>query len=66
MTSFAITGNPNNAELGDVSWEPIKTSELPLNVLNISNDEVKMIALPEYERIKIWDEIFKEEKIEMF
>lgn len=57
VTSFAISGNPNSFE-SEVSWQPL-TSTNPLTCLNISNDSMSVIPLPEQERMTVWEEIFR-------
>lgn len=61
FTSFASSGDPNNCELSE-TWDPV---EFPLKCLNISADESKMIDFPESERLKIWDEIFEKENVDL-
>jgi cholinesterase len=64
-TNFAANGSPNDAwEISD--WEPVVTTKPPLVCLNISEKKIEMIALPESDRLMIWDTLFKDAKIEMF
>lgn len=65
-TSFAITGNPNNAVISDVSWEPVTSVELPLNCLNISEKKLEMIPLPETERLIVWDSVYNDEGVALY
>ncbi|XP_017052988.1 esterase B1-like isoform X2 [Drosophila ficusphila] len=60
-TAFAATSNPNCPEIGHVDWKPSR-KENPKPVLNISND-VTIVDLPEYEKLKIWDSIYKTEQL---
>ncbi|KAH8250292.1 hypothetical protein KR026_010217, partial [Drosophila bipectinata] len=60
-TAFAASSNPNCPEIGEVIWKP-STKENPKLVLNIS-DEVKVIDLPEYEKLQVWDGIYKPEQL---
>ncbi|KAH8264566.1 hypothetical protein KR038_010230, partial [Drosophila bunnanda] len=60
-TAFAATSNPNCPEIGQVNWKP-STKENPRAVLNISN-EVKVIDLPEYDKLQVWDSIYKPEQL---
>ncbi|KAH8369271.1 hypothetical protein KR009_006103, partial [Drosophila setifemur] len=60
-TAFAASSNPNCPEISEVDWKP-STKEDPNRVLNI-NDEVKIIDLPEYEKLKIWDDIYKPDQL---
>lgn len=65
-TSFAITGNPNNSVIEDVTWEPVTSLELPLNCLNISEKGLEMITLPVSERLLVWDSVYKDEGVALF
>uniref|UniRef100_A0A6P4EAG0 carboxylesterase n=1 Tax=Drosophila rhopaloa TaxID=1041015 RepID=A0A6P4EAG0_DRORH len=60
-TAFAATSNPNCPEIGHLEWNP-STKDNPKSVLNISND-VKIIDLPEYEKLQIWDGIYKPDQL---
>lgn len=64
VTSFIITGNPNSFE-NDITWEPV-TATSPVKCLNIANDSTEMISLPEFERLKVWDEILNDAKIPLY
>lgn len=63
FTTFAATGDPNNLAITE-KWEDVKSKEL--SCLNINQDEIKMIPLPEGERLKKWNEIFERENIELY
>lgn len=65
FTTFASNGDPNNHEI-QAQWSQIESQELPFKCLNINQHEIKMIPLPEAERLKTWNEIFAREKIETF
>ncbi|KAL7728245.1 hypothetical protein ACLKA6_007351 [Drosophila palustris] len=56
-TAFATNSNPNCAEIGHLKWEP-STKDQTQRVLNISN-EVKIIELPEHEKLLVWDSLYK-------
>ncbi|XP_037947549.1 esterase B1-like [Teleopsis dalmanni] len=63
-TQFAATGNPNNKDIPGmeaVTWEPLKIGEEVYKCLNIS-DELKMIDLPEMEKMKIWESLYDKQK----
>ncbi|EDW81348.2 uncharacterized protein Dwil_GK11073 [Drosophila willistoni] len=60
-TSFATTSNPNCQEISEVNWLP-STKEQAQLVLNISSD-VKIIDLPEREKLKVWDIMYKPESL---
>lgn len=59
-TSFAANGDPNN-ELMDCKWEPIQHPE-PFKCLNIA-DDLKLIDLPETERIKHWNSMYDADQL---
>lgn len=65
-TTFAITGNPNNAEMEDVVWEPITSTQLPLSCLNISEKELEMMFLPESKRLKVWDSVYNDASVALY
>lgn len=65
-TSFAITGNPNSMEIGDVEWKPVTSMTIPFNCLNITADDNTEIPLPEYERLAVWDAIYIEQNIPLY
>jgi len=60
-TAFAATSNPNCVEIAHIDWKP-STKDNPKRVINISYD-VKMIDLPEYEKLQIWDDIYKSNQL---
>lgn len=64
ISSFIIDGKPSSTD-ENIEWEPVSPSN-PLNCLNISNDASEMMTLPEAERLKVWDEILKEENIQLY
>uniref|UniRef100_UPI003F77851D Carboxylic ester hydrolase n=1 Tax=Lucilia cuprina TaxID=7375 RepID=UPI003F77851D len=61
---FATTGNPYSNEIEgmeNVSWDPIKKSDEVYKCLNIS-DELKMIDVPEMDKIKQWESMFEKHR----
>lgn len=64
-TSFIINGNPNSVDNNRGPWEPV-TSSSPLKCFNITNDSVETIPLPEYERLKVWDEICEDVNVPLY
>jgi carboxylesterase type B len=63
ITSFAITGTPTISN--QLTWNPVnKTDEVP-KLLNINNDGLSVIQLPEYSNIKVFNDIFKEAKVDL-
>lgn len=65
FTAFALSGNPNNLEI-QAQWSQIESQDLPFKCLNINQDEIRMIPLPEAVRLKTWNRIFALEEIETF
>lgn len=63
FTTFAATGDPNNRAITE-KWEAVDSKEL--SCLNINQSEIKMIPLPEGERLKKWNEIFQRENVELY
>jgi carboxylesterase type B len=63
ITSFAITGTPTISN--QLTWNPVnKTDEVP-KLLNINNDSLSVIQLPEYSNIKVFNDVFKEAKVDL-
>ncbi|XP_051862785.1 uncharacterized protein LOC127565909 [Drosophila albomicans] len=60
-TSFASNSNPNCEEIKHLIWEPSTKDQLQ-RVINISN-EVTIIDLPEYEKLLVWDTLYKPEAL---
>lgn len=54
-TSFATAGT-----LGDEEWQPVEPSEEAPKCLCITNDSMKLVALPDYERLRVWNEVYNE------
>lgn len=65
-TNFAITGNPNCSELGDVEWQPLGSVESTMKCLELSANKCSFIDLPEMERLKVWVSIFEKAGIELY
>ncbi|XP_033244801.1 uncharacterized protein LOC108153857 [Drosophila miranda] len=63
-TAFSANSNPNCAEISEVDWQPAKKSE-PKRVVNISED-VKIVDLPEYKKLLVWDSIYKPENLKFY
>jgi carboxylesterase type B len=57
FTEFAKTGNPNVHHLKDVEWTPA-TLEQPFWGINLSEKGSKMMELPEYQRVKVFNQFF--------
>ncbi|XP_050744517.1 esterase B1 isoform X2 [Drosophila biarmipes] len=60
-TAFAASSNPNCNEIGHIEWKP-STKDNPKQIINISYD-VKIIDLPEYEKLQIWDGIYSPDQL---
>lgn len=69
FTSFAATGNPNdnliNADLQNVTWEPLDSLDPPFKCLNIT-DSLEIVTFPESERLQIWDEMYKRTNVPLY
>lgn len=66
FTEFALTGNPNVHEFCEgVEWEPATFDE-PLKGININEKKVEFMELPEAQRIKVFDEIFNDQKRDLY
>lgn len=63
-TNFAITGNPNDTKIRE--WEAVTSIKPPLNCMNISEKKIELIALPESDRLMIWDTVYKDAKVAMY
>lgn len=61
IANFAIYGNHGIAE-----WEDNKSLELPLKCFNLTKDGDTFIDLPEADRLKVWDEIYRECGVELY
>jgi len=58
-TEFAINGNWN-AMGNEVDWKPVGSSSEAFNFLGITNDGMKMIELPERERLEVWINVYED------
>lgn len=66
VTSFIINGDPNNdPNSHGFDFQPV-LKENPSMCFEISNDTLKMIELPEKERMKTWIEILTEANIPVY
>ena len=65
-TSFASSGNPT-CSLGSIWNENNKSDDEP-KLLNVSTEtnEIAMHLMPEYEKLKVWNEIYNDAKIDLF
>ncbi|XP_075147099.1 uncharacterized protein LOC142221306 [Haematobia irritans] len=60
--NFALTSNPNCQEIEPVVWDPLTDLNDSTKVLWI-NDNVENKELPEYGKLKVWDEFYKKEEL---
>lgn len=65
FASFATSGDPNNHEIAE-QWMAVDSNKLPFSCLNIGTNEIKMMPLPESTRLTTWNEIYAEEKVDLF
>lgn len=65
FTSFAITGNPNCAEVSNLKIRPCGESDA-LKCVNISENNVTEMELPEINRLKVWDSVYDELQVPKF
>lgn len=58
-TSFAVSGNPKSNEL---LWSEVSAFDNEPKVMNIMTeaDDSAIIAMPEYGRLKVWNEIYRD------
>lgn len=64
FTTFAETGDPNNSLAS--GWEQVKNQETPFRCMNIHQAKIETVNWPESDRIKVWNEIFAKEQVELF
>lgn len=63
FTAFANSGKPNNAKISE--WEQVEKNT-PFKCMNINQDKIEMIDLPENSRVKVWNEIFEKENVKLY
>ena len=64
VTSFIMTGNPNNDQLENL-WEPF-TDVSPIQCMNMTVESFEIKSLPEQERREGLDEIFNDANIPIY
>ncbi|ETN61217.1 esterase B1 [Anopheles darlingi] len=62
FSNFATSGNPNGGVAGDV-WVPVDSSIGTYKCLNITNDGLSYVELPERQRMELWDSIYRKEQL---
>jgi len=65
FTSFAITGNPNCAEVSNLKINPCGVVN-SFKCINITENNVREIELPEINRLKVWDSVYDELQVPMY
>lgn len=64
-TSFAITGDPNCEEINPVKIHP-QTDADELKCLQITEDDVSEIDLPEMPRLKVWSSVYDDHDVPLY
>lgn len=69
LTSFAATGNPTanliNADMQNVQLPPVGTLEPPFKGLSFE-ENLKLDFLPEFERLAIWDKLYRDTNTSLY
>lgn len=63
FTSFATNGDPNNQRLKE-KWPQITPND-SLLCLNINEAEITVKSLPEAKRLRVWNETFARENVDL-
>ncbi|XP_053676470.1 esterase B1-like [Anopheles nili] len=58
FASFAAKSDPNCASTANIAWNAVPKTAPPYDCLNISNDGVQVMELPETKRMKLWDSFY--------
>ncbi|XP_053662699.1 esterase B1-like [Anopheles marshallii] len=58
FTNFAANGDPNGSSTANLSWISVPQTAPPYSCLNISNEGVEVVELPETKRLKVWDSFY--------
>lgn len=66
FTSFARTGNPNCAEVSNLKIIPCNGDTSELKCVNITENNVTEMELPEINRMKVWDSVYAEHGVPLF
>lgn len=66
FTSFAITGNPNCEEVPNLTINPCGGGTDSLKCVNVTENGVTEIELPEMNRLKVWDSVYDELRVPMY
>lgn len=65
FSSFAISGNPNCDETSNVTITPCVGTN-SIKCVNITENNVTEIELPEINRLKVWDSVYNELQVPMY
>lgn len=66
FASFASTGNPNCDEVTNLTIHPCGGTDDTLRCINITENNVTEIELPDINRLKVWDSVYDELQIPMY
>ncbi|CAH1721579.1 unnamed protein product [Chironomus riparius] len=65
FTSFATTGDPNCEEIDPVKFN-FQTNADELKCLQITEDDVSEIDLPELSRLKVWSSVYNDHDVPLY
>ncbi|XP_037038064.1 esterase B1-like [Bradysia coprophila] len=65
FTGFAISGNPNCEEVSNLKIKPYGETN-SFKCINITENNVTEIELPEINRMKVWDSVYEELQVPMY
>lgn len=64
LTSFAATGDPSanfiKADMQNIEAKAIDSLEPPFKGIMIGNNDIKFDYIPVFERLKVWDQLYKD------
>jgi hypothetical protein len=63
ITSFAISGTPTVQQ--EPVWNAVDKADNPPKLLNIANNGVSMMSMPEYENIKVFNDIYQDAGVDL-
>ncbi len=64
-TNFAINGTPNCEEIEPVKFT-VLSADREFKCVQITENEVKEIVIPEIDKLKVWDSIYKDHDVPMW
>ncbi|XP_068155848.1 esterase B1 [Drosophila tropicalis] len=62
-TAFAASGNPNCQAIAPAEWETVKLAQSGAEMCFNINHDLKMIELPEAEKLATWDSFYPKEDL---